>query len=117
MNKYRNASGSSLIEVVVATALLGLTVAPLCAALVTAHRLNARSETMLREQLAASNAMEILQARGIDADADYGGVFENVDSVELETVGGVTGGRRVTVTSGGTSFTSFIRTAPTEAAK
>lgn len=109
----KNCAGSSLIEVVVSIALLGLVIVPLCAALVTAHRLNARSASLLREQLAASNAIEILQSRGVDASACYDGVFEGVDSVESEPVEGVSGGCTVTVRSGETSFTCFIRTAPT----
>lgn len=103
-------AGSTLIEVLVAIALFGLVVVPLCAALMTAHRLNARGETLLREQLAAANAMETLQACGVDPDADYDGAFESVDEVVLTPVDGVRG-YAVSVRSGETTLTSFIRAA------
>lgn len=111
MREKKSAAGSTLIEVLVAIALFGLVVVPLSAALMTAHRLNARSETLLREQLAAANAMETLLARGVDPDADYGGAFESVDDVVLTPVDGLRGGYSVTVRSGETTLTSFIRAA------
>lgn len=110
MREKKSTAGSTLIEVLVAIALFGLVVVPLSAALMTAHRLNARSETLLREQLAAANAMETLQARGIDPNADYDGAFDSVDEVTLTPVDGVRG-CTVTVRSGETTLTSFIRAA------
>ena len=63
--------GFSLIEVVVAIAILGLITVPLGGGLVLAHRLNARSQSMLEARLAVSAAVETLMAEGIQAGAEY----------------------------------------------
>lgn len=59
-------AGSSLIEVVVSIAILGLVVVPLCSSIVLAHRVNARTEALMQSQLAASAAVERLMAEGVD---------------------------------------------------
>lgn len=108
--------GSSLIEVVVSITILGLIVAPLCASLVTAHRINAKSEALLREQLAASNAIESLQASGIDGDNITGDVYTDDSNTLLNGVT-VTAAKEnatdtfytVTVKSGDVTFTTVIR--------
>lgn len=102
--------GSSLIEVVVSITILGLIVAPLCASLVTAHRINAKSEALLREQLAASNAIESLQASGYNADNEAAVEDEFDVTVEVDTDKSVSGSYyTVTVKSGDVTFTTVIR--------
>lgn len=59
-------AGSSLIEVVVSIAILGLVVVPLCSSIVLAHRVNARTEALMQDQLAVSAAVERLMAQGVD---------------------------------------------------
>lgn len=74
---YYNKEGFSLVEVLVAIVLLAALVIPTCSSLVTAVRVNARSEEMMRAQLDVSSAVETLMAEGIPAGtadaADYGG--------------------------------------------
>ena len=48
---FRNKQGSSLLEIVVAIAILGLMVAPVCSSLVLSFRLNADSEELLQSRL------------------------------------------------------------------
>ena len=62
-------AGSSLIEVVVSIAILGLVVVPLCSSIVLAHRVNARTEALMQDQLAVSAAVERLMAQGVDVSA------------------------------------------------
>lgn len=88
MNRKQN-EGSSLIEVLVAIALLGLIAASTAAGLVLSHRLNARSEELLQAQLRLSSCLEILRAEGIDPDrinAESGIPLYPVDTLENITV-------------------------------
>lgn len=71
-NKKQTA-GFSLIEVIVAIAILGMVTIPLGGGLVLSHRLNARSEQMIQARLAVTNAVEALMAEGVKAEADYSG--------------------------------------------
>ena len=66
-NKKQTA-GFSLIEVVVAIAILGMVTIPLGGGLVLSHRLNARSEQMIQARLDVSNVVEALMAEGIAAE-------------------------------------------------
>lgn len=75
MRQKRN-EGFSLIEVLVAIALLGALVVPTCSGLVMSHRINAKSDALLKAQLAVSSAVETLMAEGINeeqitVDRDY----------------------------------------------
>lgn len=65
MRRKNGKGGFSLIEVVVAIALLGLVVGPICGGLVLSFRLNARSEELMQAQLAVSSAAEALMAARI----------------------------------------------------
>lgn len=76
-NKKQTA-GFSLIEVVVAIAILGMVTIPLGGGLVLSHRLNARSEQMIQARLDVSNAVEALMAEGITAGATYNNRFPDV---------------------------------------
>lgn len=74
--KHKHNAGFSLIEVLVAMAVLGVVVIPVCSSLILSFRINAKSDAMLQAQLAVSSAVETLMAEGIDPDAagveDYG---------------------------------------------
>lgn len=76
-NKKQTA-GFSLIEVVVAIAILGMVTIPLGGGLVLSHRLNARSEQMIQARLDVSNAVESLMAEGITDDETYADRFPDV---------------------------------------
>lgn len=110
-------SGSSLIEVIVAITILGLVVVPLCTCLVTVHRINAKSETLLRDQLAASSVMESLQASGIKAGkvgsndeySDADNTLLNGDVTVKATKDDGDPFYTVTVTKGEVTFKSVIR--------
>ncbi len=67
--KSSGAAGFSLVEVLTAITVLGLILAPIGASLVLSHRLNARSQQLMAEQLAVSNAVETLMAEGIKAES------------------------------------------------
>ena len=74
--KQKHDEGFSLIEVLVAIALLGALVVPTCTALVMSHRMNAKADALLKAQLAVSSTVETLMAEGIVAEkitdnADY----------------------------------------------
>lgn len=71
-------AGFSLIEVVVAIAILGMVTIPLGGGLVLSHRLNAQSEQMIQARLDVSNAVETLMAEGIAEGTDYNSRFSNV---------------------------------------
>lgn len=57
--------GFSLIEIVVAIAILGLIVVPCGSALLMSIRINEKAQQMMQAQLAVSSAVETLMAEGI----------------------------------------------------
>ena len=65
----QNNSGFSLVEVVVAMAILGTFAIISCTSLVLGLRMNEKSDSMLQEQLAVSSAVETLMAEGICEDS------------------------------------------------
>ena len=65
--KQKHNGGFSLIETVVAIAILGLIVVPCCSGLLMAIRINEKAQQMMQAQLAVSSAVETLMAEGIDA--------------------------------------------------
>ena len=68
----QNNSGFSLVEVVVAMAILGTFAIISCTSLVLGLRMNEKSDSMLQAQLAVSTAVETLMAEGIDlTNKDY----------------------------------------------
>lgn len=74
--KQKHNEGFSLIETVVAIAILGLIVVPSCSALLMSIRINEKTQRMMQAQLAVSSAVETLMAEGIDPaevkeDGDY----------------------------------------------
>lgn len=77
--KRRNDAGFSLVEVLVAIAILAAVVLPTCSALVLSVRMNEKTEQLMQAQLAVSSAVETLMAEGIPFDTpntegndDYG---------------------------------------------
>lgn len=67
--KRKSEAGFSLVEVLVAIALLGIVVIPTCSALVMSFRMNAKTDEMMQAQLAVSSAVETLMAEGIEFDS------------------------------------------------
>lgn len=76
--KKKNNEGFSLVEVLVAIVILAAIVIPACTSLVLSHRINAKTDSMLRSQLAVSSAAEALMAEGINEEYKH----ENTDPDE-----------------------------------
>ena len=72
----RNNAGSTLVEIVVAMAILGAFSVSACTSLVLGLRLNDKAESMLQAQLAVSYAVETLMAKGITVDENDTPVIE-----------------------------------------
>lgn len=71
IGKERTA-GFSLLEVVVAIAIIGLISAPICSSLILAGRINAHSQAVMEAHLNVRTAVETLMKDGITAEsADY----------------------------------------------
>ena len=90
--KRRNDAGFSLVEILVAMTILAAVVLPVCSALVMGIRMNARTDELMRAQLAVSSAVETLMAEGIPAGTqetpdgkDYGndGTFDRFPDVTI----------------------------------
>lgn len=73
-------AGFSLLEVVVAIAIIGLISAPICTSLILAGRINAHSQVVMEAHLNVRAAVETLMKDGVtEASADYrAGAFPNV---------------------------------------
>lgn len=128
--KNGGTAGFSLVEVLTAITVLGLMLAPIGASLVMSHRLNARSQQLMEDQLAVSNAVETLMAEGIDKDdIDDIGLYQKdkwkpveikacQESVDLEDCSEkLIAAYQVTVTSGDVEVETYIRPAPPEASE
>lgn len=128
--KNGGTAGFSLVEVLTAITVLGLMLAPIGASLVMSHRLNARSQQLMEDQLAVSNAVETLMAEGIDKDdIDGSGLYQKDKwkpveikacqrSVDLEDGSEKPiAAYQVTVTSGDVEVETYIRPAPPEASE
>lgn len=63
--KKRNNEGSSLLEIVIAIAVLAAIVIPVCSSLVMSHKINAKTEKLLQAQLEVSSNVELLMSKGI----------------------------------------------------
>lgn len=78
MKKKYN-EGFSLVETLVAMAILALIVIPVCSGMIMSFRMNAKADELMQAQLAVSSAVETLMAEGIpngttdtQDDEDYG---------------------------------------------
>lgn len=67
--------GFSLVEIVVAIAILGLIVVPCGSALLMSIRINEKAQQMMQAQLAVSSAVETLMAEGIEESVVVDGQF------------------------------------------
>lgn len=63
-------AGFSLLEVVVAIAILGLVSAPICSSLILAGRINAHSQAVMESHLNVRTAVEILIQDGVTEKSD-----------------------------------------------
>ena len=71
IGKERTA-GFTLLEVVVAIAILGLVSAPICSSLILAGRINAHSQVVMEAHLNVRTAVEILMQDGVtEASNEY----------------------------------------------
>ena len=78
----KQTAGFTLMEAVVAMAILGLVAATLGSGLVVSFRLNARSEQMLQARLQVAATAELLMAQGIDADKGTNEYYETTWSAK-----------------------------------
>lgn len=69
IGKERTA-GFTLLEVVVAIAILGLVSAPICSSLILAGRINAHSQIVMEAHLNVRTAVEILMQDGVTAESE-----------------------------------------------
>ena len=69
IGKERTA-GFTLLEVVVAIAILGLVSAPICSSLILAGRINAHSQAVMEAHLNVRTAVEILMQDGVTAESE-----------------------------------------------
>ena len=78
-------AGFSLLEVVVAIAILGLVSAPICSSLILAGRINAHSQVVMEAHLNVRTAVEILMQDGVtEANLHYR--ESDFPDVTIETV-------------------------------
>ena len=80
MMKGKRNGGFSLVEVVVAMAILGAIVLPVCGSMILAVKVNVKTEKLLKARIAVSSAVETLMAEGIQPGAAnaYADRFENI---------------------------------------
>ena len=70
MKRKRN-GGYSLVETVVAIAILAIIVTSVSTGMVLAFKMNAKTEQLMQAELAVSSAVETLMAEGIDGTKTY----------------------------------------------
>lgn len=87
----KRTAGYTLVEVIVAIAILGLMSVPICASLLLAGRLNAQGRAVMEAQLNVRGAVETLMSTGCaenkagTADSDtFPGVTVKVEEVKAE---------------------------------
>lgn len=67
--KHKHNAGYSLVETVVAIAILAIIVTPISTGMVLAFKMNAKTEQLMQAELAVSSAVETLMAEGITAES------------------------------------------------
>ena len=80
------ADGFSLLETLVAIVVFAVVVTSIGSSLVMAHRINARSEVLIQEQLKVSRAVEGIMAGGIDASIPEDQLDEHYDALYPEVI-------------------------------
>lgn len=78
--KRKNNAGFSLVEVLVAIAVLAAIVIPVCSSMVLSVQVNTKAEDVLQARVAVSSAVETLMAKGIEYDRDD---YDKVDGADL----------------------------------
>lgn len=111
IGKERTA-GFSLLEVVVAIAIIGLISAPICTSLILAGRINAHSQAVMEAHLNVRTAVETLMKDGVTMESNNYRADE-FPNVTVNTV--KEGGNpyyRVTVTNPLVTVETYIRAVP-----
>jgi len=67
--KHKHNAGYSLVETVVAIAILAIIVTPVSTGMVLAFKMNAKTEQLMKAEQAVSSAVETLMAEGITAES------------------------------------------------
>lgn len=116
IGKERTA-GFSLLEVVVAIAIIGLISAPICTSLILAGRINAHSQAVMEAHLNVRTAVETLMKDGVTGKSDeyHKDEFPNV-TIKTEEVEGKPY-YRVTVSDKPTKLVTvktYVRAVPPE---
>lgn len=102
--RMRKSAGSTLIEVVVAIAILGIVTVPVCQSLVMAHEINSRTDELMEQQLLVTGKVEELMANGVS----LGTSEENGVKVVVEEVTD-SAAYHVTVSTADVSVETYIR--------
>ena len=84
--KQKHNAGFSLIETVVAIAILGLIMVPCCSGLLMSIRINEKAQQMMQAQLAVSSAVETLMAEGIDEKTVAEAAAKNVNYDQISWI-------------------------------
>lgn len=79
--KGKHNGGFSLVECLVAIALLGALMIPTCTGLIMSVRMNGKTDELMQAQLAVSSAVETLMAEGIPDDLQ----MDDTSTAEIET--------------------------------
>ena len=109
--KGKNNAGFSMIEVLVAIAILAGIAVPACSSLLLSLRMNARAEALLNARIAVSSAVETLMAEGVSDDS-IAYVEDNYPVDVTYTLDEEAHGYAVTVTGGeDVAVKTFIRAA------
>ena len=74
--KGKQNGGFTLVEVLVAMAILTSIVIPVCSSLVLSTRIDAKAEAVLQARLAVSSALETMMAEGIDPERIKDGNYD-----------------------------------------
>lgn len=88
MMKQKHNAGFSLVEVIVAMAILASVVIPVCTGMMVSVRVNAKAEAMLRAKLAVSSTVETLRAHGVTCESEnyaVPGIQEGEQAVQVRT--------------------------------
>lgn len=80
MMKGKNNGGFSLVEILVAMAILASVVIPVCSSMLVSVRINAKAEAVLKARLAVSSAVEKLRAEGYADGLSIDGVNITLDT-------------------------------------
>ena len=85
--KGKQNEGFSLMEVLVAMAILATIVIPVCSSMLFFTRINNKAEAVMQARLAVSSALETMMAQGFDEGKieDYEDAFDVVIRVDKET--------------------------------